>query len=145
MEKVLDDKLVEEILTMRLPSTKTYQKCSYILPNGKFLKMVEHYEALKFLVVEGLVPCIPDADYLLDRLGYLRFSWIGYINLPTKPLTDAQYKSLEIALINIAQKRYSISVQLNEDPKVYVDYDLSDIPHIVDRVKLYYNIGKLLP
>lgn len=145
MEKVLSDNLVEEILTMRLPSTKTFQKCSFILPDGKYLKQKEHYEAFKFLVVEGLAPCIPDAEDLLDSLGYIRYSWIGYITLSSKAPTDEQYKSLENALIHIARDRYNISVQAYGDSKHYVDYDLSDIPYIIDRIKLYYNIGKLLP
>lgn len=145
MEKVLTNEIVEEILTLRLPSTDEYQKCSFILPTGKYLEMFEHYEAYKFLVVEGLVPCIPDAEQLLSDLGYIRYSWIGYITLPDKPPTSAQYSSLEMVLIQISALRDSISVQLHSSPKVFLNYDLNDIPNIIRKIKLYYKMGDLIP
>ena len=144
MDKVLSDKVVEEILSVRLPLTKTYQKCSYILPDGRFMKMYEHHEAHKFLVAEELCPCIPDAEHLLSDLGYLRYSWIGYMTLPDKQLTSAQYKSLELALMNIAKSREHISVQVHSQPRVYVNYPLDDIPYILERVKYFYKTGNLL-
>ena len=69
MKKVLDNKAVEDVLNLRLPTVEEFQKCSFILPSGKFLKLEEHYEAFKFLVVEGLSPSIPDAELLLAQLG----------------------------------------------------------------------------
>ena len=145
MEKVLTNEIVEEILTLRLPSTDEYQKCSFILPNGKYLEMFEHYEAYKFLVVEGLVPCIPDAEQLLSDLGYIRYSWIGYITLPDKPPNSVQYSSLELVLIQISALRDSISIQLHSSPKVFLNYDLDDIPNIIRKIKLYYKMGDLIP
>lgn len=145
MDKVLTNQAVEEILSMRLPITNQYQKCSFILPDGKYLKMFEHYEAYKFLVVEGLVPCIPDAEQLLSDLGYVRYSWIGYVTLPDKKLTAAQYKALEYVLIQISKLRSSISVQIHSQPKFYMNFELDDIPNIIDKIKLYYTTGKLLP
>lgn len=145
MDKVLTNQAVEEILSMRLPITNQYQKCSFILPDGKYLKMFEHYEAYKFLVVEGLVPCIPDAEQLLSDLGYVRYSWIGYVTLPDKKLTSAQYKALEYVLIQISKLRSSISVQIHSQPKFYMNFELDDIPNIIDKIKLYYTTGKLLP
>ena len=62
MDKVLKNEVVEEILSVRLPITKEYQKCSFILPDGKFIKLFEHYEAYRFLVIQGLVACVPDAE-----------------------------------------------------------------------------------
>lgn len=141
MEQVISSKVVEDILSLRCPITNEFQKCSFITPDGKFIKIFEHYEIYKFLVVEQLVQCIPDAEALLNDLGYVRYSWIGYVTLPTKPLTDKQYKALELALINISKDRDKISIQLANEPKFYVDYDLNDIPHIIERIKLYYNTG----
>lgn len=143
MDKVLTDTVVEDILSVRLPTTKKFQKCSFILPDGKFLEMFEHYEAYKFLVVEGLVPCIPDAEQLLSDLGFVRYSWIGYVTIPDKPLTTEQYKSLELALMYISKYRDKISVQVHSQPRFYVNYDLSDIKSIIGKIKRYYNSGKL--
>lgn len=145
MERILNDEIVEEILTVKLPSTNQYQKCSFILPDGKFLKMFEHYEAYRFLVIEQLAPSIPDAEQLLSDLGYVRFSYIGYVTLPTKKLTKAQYDSLEEALIQISKLRDDISVQLYDNPKVYVNYSLDDVPNILKKIKMYYTNKKLLP
>ena len=145
MNKTLNDSVVEEILSMRLPLTTEYQKCSFILPNGKFLKMYDHYEAYRFLLVEGLAPCIPDAEQLLSDLGYIRFSWIGYITLPDKAPTSDQYKSLEIALSNITRFRDVITVQIQSQPKLYMNYPLDDIPNIIRKIKLWYKTKTLLP
>lgn len=142
MDKVLTDSIVEEILSVRLPVTTEFQKCSFILPDGRFLTMTEHYEAYRFLVVEGLTPCMPDAEQLLSDLGYVRFSWIGYLTLPDKPLTDAQYKSLELTLIQIEKFRDSISIQVQSDPKFYANHSLKDIPYIIKKIKNYYSSGK---
>ena len=143
MDKVLTDTTVEEILTVRLPSTKKFQNCSFILPDGKFLEMIEHYEAYKFLVVEGLVPCIPDAEQLLSDLGFIRYSWIGYVTLPDKTLTEDQYKSLELALIHISKYRDQISIQVHSQPRFYVNYNLNDIKFILTKIRQFYNSGKL--
>lgn len=145
MDKVLTNEIVEEILKLRLPITKNYQKCSFILPEGKFLEMFEHYEAYKFLVVEGLVPCIPDAEQLLSDLGYIRYSWIGYLTLADKAPTKDQYKALELVLIEISKLRDSISVQIHSKPKFYINFNLEDIPNIIRKIKLYYQLGELLP
>lgn len=141
MEKILSDKVVEDILSERLTITKDFVNCSFILPNGKFLKIFEHYEVYKFLVVEQLVPCIPDAEQLLNDLGYIRYSWIGYLTLPTEKPTEEQFKSLELVLINISKYRDKISLQLHNQPKFYSDYDLDDIPYILKKIKMYYNKG----
>lgn len=145
MEKVLSNHAVEEVLKLRLPVTSDFQKCSFILPSGKFLKMFEHYEAYKFLVVERLVPCMPDAEQLLSELGYVRYSWVGYMTLPDKQLTKAQYKALELVLVNIARFRDEISVQLQANPKLYINYSLDDIPNIIRKIQYYYTSGDLLP
>ena len=107
----------------------------------KFLKIFEHYEVYKFLVVEQLVQCIPDAEQLLNDLGYIRYSWIGYLTLPTEKPTDEQFKSLELVLINISKYRDKISLQLHNQPKFYSDYDLDDIPYILKKIKMYYDKG----
>lgn len=145
MDKVLKNEVVEEILSVRLPITKEYQKCSFILPDGKFIKLFEHYEAYRFLVIQGLVACVPDAEQLLSDLGYVRYSWVGYLTLPDKKLTAAQYKSLELVLIHIGKLKDTISVQIQSQPKFYLNFDLSDIPNIIDKIKLYYATGNLLP
>lgn len=145
MDKVLKNEVVEEILSVRLPITKEYQKCSFILPDGKFIKLFEHYEAYRFLVIQGLVACVPDAEQLLSDLGYVRYSWVGYLTLPDKKLTAEQYKSLELVLIHISKLKDTISVQIQSQPKFYLNFDLSDIPNIIDKIKLYYATGNLLP
>ena len=138
MEKTISNQVVEDILSIRLPITDEFQKCSFITPNGKFIKLFEHHEAYKFLVVEQLVQCIPDAEALLNDLGYVRYSWIGYVTLPEKELTPAQYESLELALINISKDRNKISIQIANNPKFYIDYDLDDIPYIMNKIKKFY-------
>ena len=107
--------------------------------------MFEHYEAYKFLVIECLAPSIPDAEQLLSDLGYIRFSYIGYMTLPTKKPTKAQYKSIEEALVNISKLRDDISIQLQADPKLFINYSLKDIPYIIEKIKRYYSSQELLP
>lgn len=141
MEQIISEKVVEDIISLRLPITKEFQKCSFILPNGKFLKIFEHYEVYKFLVVEQLVQCVPDAEQLLNELGYIRYSWIGYITLSDKKPTNEQLKSLELALIEISKYRDKISIQLHNNPKFYSDYNLDDIPYIIKKIKMYYDMG----
>lgn len=145
MKKVLDNKAVEDVLNLRLPTVEEFQKCSFILPNGKFLKLEEHYEAFKFLVVEGLSPSIPDAELLLAQLGWVRYSWIGYMTLPFKQPTQKQYKTIEMTLIEISKVRDEISIQLQANPTFYMNFQLDDIPNIIDKIKKYYEIGTLLP
>lgn len=145
MDKVLSNSVVQELLECRLPITKDFQRCSFILPDGKYFKMFEHYEAYRYLVAEQLVPCIPDAEQLLSDLGYVRYSWIGYMTLPDKEPTVAQYKTIETALKQISNYRDSISVQLHSQPRIYINYSLNDISTIIEKIKLYYNTGKLLP
>ncbi len=145
MDKILNNKVVEEVISMRLPITKDFQRCSFILPDGKYVRLTEHYEAYRFLVVEELVPCIPDAEQLLSELGWIRYSWIGYLTLPDKSLTTEQYKSLENALIEISKLRDSISVQIQKDPRFYINYSLDDIPNIITKIQRYYKLGKLRP
>lgn len=146
MDKVLSNEVVADVLSMRLKLTKVWQKCSFILPDGRFVKLIDHNDAFKFLVAEGLCPCVPDAEILLSDLGYVRYSYMGYITLPEKPLTLEQYKSLEITLMNLEKyclTKDAVSVQLQNQPRVYVNYPLDDIPYIIERIKYYYKTGKL--
>lgn len=148
MDKVLNNDIVAEMLDLRLPKTNKFQKCSFILPDGNFYEMYEHYEAYRYLVMEQLVPCMPDAEGLLSELGYIRYSWIGYLVLTDKAPTSEQYKALELALLEIARLRGTndnISVQIYSQPKFYMNYGLDDIPNIIRKIKLYYKTGKLLP
>ena len=145
MDKILTDKVVEEILSNRLPITTTYQKCSFILPSGKFCKMFEHYEAYQYLVTSGLSPCVPDAEQLLSDLGWVRYSWVGYLTLPDKKLTKEQYVALEAVLTHFCKTRDEVSVQIQSQPRVYVNYLLNDIKHIVKNIKSFYKTGTLLP
>ena len=145
MDKVLNNDIVEEILNTKVALTKDYQPCSFITPEGQFLKITEHYEIYRFLVMEELAPCIPDAELLLSQLGWIRYSYVGYLTLPFKKLTDAQYKALELVLMNIAQYRDDISIQIQDNPRFYLNFNLDDIPYIIERIKLYYNNGQLLP
>lgn len=144
MQRILNDEIVEEILSIRLPLTKEFQKCSYILPDGLFLEMQDHYEAHKFLVTEDLVSSPPDAEQLLSDLGYIRYSFIGYLTLANKKPTKEQYKSLEWVLMNIAKYRDEISLQIQDKPKFYTNMPLSDIPYIISRIKYYYKTGILI-
>lgn len=145
MDKTFTDELVDEILSIRLPLTTEFQKCSFITPTGKYFIMDEHYEAFKFLVVEGLAPCIPDAELLLSDLGYVRFSWIGYLTLPNKELTSDQYKTLETTLMEIARLRDEICIQIFNNPRFYLNVSLEDIPNIIRKIKMFYKYGEMLP
>ena len=144
MEKILTNETVAECLSLRLPATTEFQKCSFILPDGRFYKMFEHYEAYKFLVVEQFVSCIPDAEQLLSDLGYIRYSWVGYITLADKEPTKEQYNSLELVLVELSKLRDSICVQIHKDPRTFVNFDLNDIPYIIKRIKHYYKTGSLM-
>lgn len=145
MEKTLTNEVVENVLNSWLPLTDNFVKCSFITPTGKFIEIVDHYEVYRALLIKQLVPCIPDAEQLLDELGYLRFSYIGYMILPTSKLNKQQYKALELALVEISKYRDEISIQLASDPKFYINFNLKDIPNIIRKVKLYYSSGELLP
>lgn len=145
MDKILSNEVVEDILGVKLALTNDVQKCSFITPEGKFLKIDEHYEIYRFLVMEELVPCIPDAELLLSQLGWVRYSYVGYLTLPFAKLNKQQYESLELVLTLIKKYRDEISIQLQDNPRFYQNYNLNDIPYIIDRIKLYYTNGQLLP
>ena len=145
MDKVLNNDTIEEILGIKIALTDIYQPCSFITPEGKFLNIKEHYEIYRFLVMEELVPCIPDAELLLSQLGWVRYSYVGYLTLPFKNLTKEQYNALETVLTNISVYRDDISIQLQDNPRFYQNFNLDDIPYIIDRIKLYYTNGQLLP
>ena len=145
MDKVLNNETIEEVLGIKVALTDEYQKCSFITPEGKFLKINEHYEIYRFLVIEELVPCIPDAELLLSQLAWLRFSFVGYVTLPFKALNKKQYDALEIVLMHMAQYRDDVSIQIQDNPRFYLNFNLDDIPYIIERIKLYYNNGQLLP
>lgn len=145
MEKTLTLKVLEEILDVRFPTSSHFQKCSFIDRKGNFLVLDrEHYEVFKWLVTEQLVQCIPDAEELLNELGYIRYSYIGYVTLPDKEPTKAQYDALEYCLLEIKQYRRVVSLQLANNPKFYLDIDLEDdIKHIMGIIKAYYQKGEL--
>lgn len=145
MEQILNEKIVEEILEARFPTSDKFQKCSFINPAGKFLVLnMEHYEAFKWLVTEQLVQCIPDAEELLNELGYIRYSYIGYLTLSDKAPTEEQYKTLEYTLFEMQKYRRVISLQIANKPKFYLDVDLEDnIDNIIKAIKRYYKRGKL--
>lgn len=144
MQRILNDEVIEEVLSLRLPLTDDFQKCSYILPDGKFLEMQDHYEAHKFLVAEDYVACPSDAEVLLSDLGYIRYSFVGYVTLANKKPTKEQYKSLEMALIRIKDYRDEISIQIQNQPKFFINMSLDDIPYIIKRIKHYYTTGTLM-
>ena len=145
MEQILNGKIIEEILEVRFPTSDKFQKCSFINPEGKFLVLsMEHYEAFKWLVTEQLVQCIPDAEELLNELGYIRYSYIGYLTLSDKEPTEEQYKTLEYTLFEMQKYRSVISLQIANKPKFYLDVDLEDnIDNIMKVIKRYYKRGKL--
>jgi len=145
MEKTLTPKVIEEILEIRFPITDRFQSCSFINPKGKFLCLSrEHYEAFKWLVTEQLVQCIPDAEELLNELGYIRYSYIGYVTLSDKEPTKSQYEALEYALYEIQKYRKIISLQLANNPKFYLDVDLEEnVDNIIKMIKRYYKKGEL--
>ena len=88
MERAVSNAVIEEIISTWLPITDRYQRCSFILPNGKYVEIQDHYEVYRALVVDRqYVQCIPDAEQLLSELGYVRYSYIGYMTLPDKKLT----------------------------------------------------------
>ncbi len=144
MDKVLTNEVIEEVLNSKLPRTSQIQKCSFILPDGKFFKINEHYDAYKYLVLDDLVSCIPDAEQLLGELGYIQYSWVGFITLTDKVPTQEQYKSLNLVLKEISKYRDVISIQIQSRPKFYVNFELNNIPYIIEKIKYYYNYGELV-
>jgi hypothetical protein len=146
VERAVSNSVIEEIISTWLPITNDYQKCSFILPNGKYVKIQDHYEVYRALVVDRqYVQCIPDAEQLLSELGYVRYSYIGYMTLPDKKLNKEQYKTLENVLVEIARTRDEISVQIHSQPKFFINFSLDDIPNIIRKIQLYYSAGTLLP
>ena len=145
MEKTITADVVQEILKERFPVSPFFQKCSFITPDGNFLVIQqEHYEAYKWLLTEQLVQCIPDAEQLLNELGYIRYSYIGYITLSDKKPTQLQYKALEHLLYEIQKYRCVISLQLANNPKFYLDVDLqNNVDNIIKSIKKYYSRGEL--
>lgn len=145
MEKTISAHVIEEILEQRFPVSNYFQKCSFITPQGKFLVIQqEHYEAFKWLVTEQLVQCIPDAEELMNELGYIRYSYIGYITLSDKEPTKKQYEALEYLLYEIQRYRRVISLQLANNPKFYLDVDLeNNVKSVMNTIKQYYKKGDL--
>lgn len=145
MEKVLTAKVVEDILEERFPASTHFQKCSFITPKGKYLIVQqEHYEAFRWLVIEQLVQCIPDAEQVLYELGYIRYSYIGYVTLPLIEPTAAQYKALEFCLYELNTFRDTISIQVANNPRYYEEVDLTDnITKVMKHIKSYYKKGVL--
>lgn len=145
MEKTFTPEVIEDVLKERFPITERFQKCSFITPDGKFLAIQQdHYEAFKWLLNEQLVQCIPDAEELLNELGYIRFSYIGYLTLSSKEPTKEQYEAIEYALLEIRRYRSIISLQLANNPKFYLDIDLDgDFKPIMQIIKRYYKKGVL--
>lgn len=145
MEKILTKEAIEDVLKVRFPTTERFQACSFINQEGNFLVLDrEHYEVYKWLVTEQLVQCIPDAEELLNELGYIRFSYIGYITLSDVEPTDEQYKALEYTLMEIQKYRRIISLQLANKPKFYLDVDIeNNIDNIISMIKRYYKRGEL--
>ena len=144
MEKTLTAEAIKDVIEQRFPITIKFKPCSFITPDGKFLVLNEHYEVFKWLVVEQLVPCIPDAEELLNELGYIRFSYIGYLTLSDKEPTEEQYKAIEYALLEIQKYRRIISLQIANNPKFYLDVDLeNNVETIVKKIKNYYKKGEL--
>ena len=144
MEKTFTPQVIEDILRERFPISKRFQLCSFITPNGEFLVQQEHYEAFKWLVTEQLVQCIPDAEELLNELGYIRYSYIGYLTLSDKEPTKEQYEAIEYALLEIQKYRRIISLQIANNPKFYLDVDLeNNVENVVKKIKNYYKGGEL--
>lgn len=145
MEQILKPEIIEEVLGARFPKSDIFQLCSFISPDGKYVCLDrEHYEAFKWLVTEQLVQCIPDAEELLNELGYIRYSYIGYLTLSDKEPTEEQYKTLEHTLFEMQKYRRVISLQIANKPKFYLDVDLEDnIDNIIKAIKRYYKRGKL--
>ncbi len=145
MQKTITEKILGEVLSVRFPKTDLFQLCSFITPDGKYLCLDrEHYEAFKWLVTEQLVQCIPDAEELLNELGYIRYSYIGYVTLSDKEPNSEQYKTLEYTLFEMQKYRRIVCLQIANKPKFYLDVDLEDsIKNIIKAIKRYYKTGDL--
>ena len=144
MEKILTREIVEDVLLSGINPVKNFVNCSFITTDGKFLPISEHYEVYKYLVVQQLVQCIPDAEHLIDELGYIRYSYIGYVTLAPVEPTKEQYKTLEYVLYELQHFRRIVSIQVATEPSFYVDVDLEDnIENIMNKIKKYYKTKKL--
>ena len=145
MERIISADILKEVLRERFPACDVFQLCSFITPDGDFLTVYrEHYEVFKWLVTEQLVQCIPDAEELLNELGYIRYSYIGYLTLSDKEPTRQQYEALEYTLLEMEKYKRIISLQLANNPKFYLDVDLeNNIKNIIKSIKKYYKTGEL--
>lgn len=146
MERVLSAEVIKDVLTQRFPSTCEFQYSSFITPEGKFIKLhFDHYDVYRWLVVEQFVQCIPDAESLLNELGYIQYSYVGYITLPFIEPTAAQYKTLPYCLKELRKYRSTVSIQVANNSRYYSIIDLSeDTQAIVDLIKTYYKEGELI-
>lgn len=141
MENLISQVVLDEVLNCKLRKSSKFQKCSYLTPTGKYVIIKEHYEVHKLMVAEMLVSCPSDAEQILSDLGYIRYSWIGYLTLANKEPTPEQYKELEKIFMEINKYRDEVCIQIQNEPKFYTNYQLNDIPKIIEDIKRFYIWG----
>lgn len=135
MERVLSDSIIEELLESKLQTTTEYRRCSYILPNGKILDIVDHNDVQKLLMAMNLADCSSFADWLLLDLGYLKYSWIGEITLPSRGATKEQLCMLPKILVNIRTYRNEITIYIQDKPNINFKVSLENIDDILVLIK----------
>lgn len=144
MEKIFNNKLLDEVISLGINKTRDYQRCSFITPDGKFLKIYEHYEIIRWIVqVKQLVTCDSDAELLLSDLGYIKYSFIGFLTLANKEPTLEQYNAMRVVLKNISKTRDEISIQIFGYSRFYANFKLDNVDYIIEKIKDYYKTGQL--
>ena len=124
---------------------------SWLLPDGSFLLCSRAHGEIDEFVLSQLnidlkedtmsLPWKSRSGYLMDcncvRIndGKRGFRGDVYIELPTDPLTEEQYDSLESWLQNITQDEIDISC---EDKYLTYNLIINNVQSIISRIRLFY-------
>ncbi len=138
MERNFKLDVIDSILKEKLLLSDELVRCSYLTPDGKYLNIQDHYEVHRYLVLEGISQCPSDAEQLLSDLGFIRFSWIGYITLATKEPTNEQLTQLCLIIDYISKHRDELSLQIQAMPQYYEMFDTKDMEGILKSIKNHY-------
>lgn len=142
MERVLNDSIIQELIESKLQTTTEYRRCSYISREGKILDIIEHRDVQKLLMAMNLADCSSFADWLLLDLGYLKYSWIGEITLPSRGVTKEQLCILPKILVNIKKYRDEIIIYTQDKPNINFTMPLDNIDDILVLIKQQGNRRK---
>lgn len=146
MQRVIALDTIQEILEYRFVMSPDFQPVSFITPGGEYVVLHEdHHEAYQWLVVEQFVQCIPDAESLLSELGYIPYSFIGYLTLAYKEPTPKQYETLRRCLYDLCLYKQQICIYVSNNTRYSLELKLNPttVESIIKRIKKFYSKGVL--